>query len=181
MSIAAGIRSTDLDRWLGGNRAIVRSMPNTPSLVGTGAAGLFANDKVSQELRDAAESIMRAVGVAIWVENEDDIDAVTAISGSGPAYYFQMMEIMENIAREMGLSPANAHLLTLQTALGAARMAIESSDSAEILKQKVTSPGGTTEAALNSLEQGKIRELYATAVEAARQRSKELANMLGQQ
>ena len=179
ISIAAGIQETVLSEWLGGEVALVRSMPNTPAMIQSSATGLHAGPGVSGAQRDMAESILRAVGLTRWVEDESQIDAVTAISGSGPAYFFLVMEAIESVACEMGLDEETARLLTLQTALGAARMAIESSDSPATLRQKVTSPGGTTEKALKILEEGHLRELFAEALKGAQNRSRELSDMLG--
>lgn len=179
VSIAAGIRSKDIANWLGGEAAIVRCMPNTPALVGSGATGLYANDQVSAEQNDQAESIMRSVGLIVWVDGEELLDAVTAISGSGPAYYFLMMESMEKAAVEMGLSQASARLLVHQTAFGAAKLAMEASDSPETLRIKVTSPGGTTERAIASFEENGFREMVGSAVSAARKRSVDLSDELG--
>ena len=181
ISIAAGIQESALSGWLGGDVALVRSRPNTPAMIQSGATGLHAGPGVSEEQRDMAESILRAVGLTRWVEDESQMDAVTALSGSGPAYYFLVMEAMEAAACEMGLDRETARLLTLQTALGAARMAIESSDAPVTLRQKVTSPGGTTERALKILEEGKLRELFLQALTGAQERSRELSDMLGGQ
>ncbi len=179
ISIAAGIRSGDLERWLGGNCAVVRCMPNTPALVQTGATALFATQQVSNEQKDLAESILRAVGLTVWVEDEGLLDAVTALSGSGPAYFFLVMEALEEAGISLGLNDQASRLLTLQTALGAAKMALESNDDAATLRQRVTSPGGTTERALEILENGKLRALFIDALAAARDRSRELADQLG--
>lgn len=179
ISIAAGIRCDSLSSWLGGDPALVRTMPNTPAMVQSGATVLYATAGVSQAQCEQAESLMRAVGLTQWVDDESLMDAVTALSGSGPAYYFLVMEAMEAVAREMGLPQETAHLLTLQTALGAARMALESSDPPQILRQKVTSPGGTTERAINTLKDGGIEELFARALKAARDRSIEISNDMG--
>ena len=179
ISIAAGIRETVLREWLGGEVALVRTMPNTPAMIQSGATGLHTGPGVSEAQRDKAESILRAVGLTRWVDDESLMDAVTALSGSGPAYYFLVMEAMEAAAREMGLDAETARLLTLQTALGAARMAIESSDAPATLREKVTSPGGTTERALKILEEGRLRELFSEALKGAQTRSKELSDMLG--
>jgi pyrroline-5-carboxylate reductase len=154
-------------------------MPNTPALVGSGATGLYANEQVSSEQRDQAESIMRSVGLIVWLDNEALLDAVTAISGSGPAYYFLMMEAMEKVAVEMGISEGSARLLVQQTAFGAAKLAMESSDSLETLRLKVTSPGGTTERAISSFEQSGFRDTVRAAVNAAQSRSVELSDELG--
>jgi pyrroline-5-carboxylate reductase len=179
ISIAAGIQESALREWLGGEVTLVRSMPNTPAMIQSGATGLYAGPGVSDEQRDMAESILRAVGLTRWVDDESLMDAVTAVSGSGPAYYFLIMEAIEAAACEMGLDAETARLLTLQTALGAARMAIESSDSPATLRQKVTSPGGTTERALKILEEGRLRELFSEALKGAQTRSRELSDMLG--
>jgi pyrroline-5-carboxylate reductase len=175
VSIAAGIREEALNRWLGGNQAIVRCMPNTPALVQAGATGLYANQHVSDSQRSAAESLLRAVGITVWFDDETQLDAVTAISGSGPAYFFLVMEAMQAAAAQLGLRPEEAHLLIVQTALGAAKLALESDDLPGELRQKVTSKGGTTEAALNVLTTGGLHELFAQALQAAASRSRELA------
>ncbi len=180
VSIVAGVCSLDLCRWIGGDVALVRTMPNTPALVQSGASALFANAHTNAEQRELAESIMRAVGLTVWLDSESDMDAVTALSGSGPAYFFLVMEAMESAARKLGLADANARLLTLQTALGAARLALESSDDVSTLRRRVTSPGGTTERALQVLEDGGLETLFDNAVAAACQRSKELAKALGE-
>lgn len=181
ISIAAGVKESSLRNWLGGEVALVRSMPNTPAMIQSGATGLHAGPGVSEAQRNQAESILRAVGLTRWVEEESMMDAVTAVSGSGPAYFFLIMEAIESSARQMGLDEDTARLLTLQTALGAARMALESSDSPAVLRQKVTSPGGTTERALDILEEGKIRTLIDMALHGAQERSVELSEMLGEQ
>ena len=179
ISIAAGIRSSDLERWLGINSAIVRAMPNTPALVRSGATGLYANAHTTQTQRDFAEKIMRAVGIALWVEDELMMDAVTALSGSGPAYFFKVMEAMESAGTKLGLSQQTARLLTIQTALGAAKLAMESSDSPSILREKVTSPGGTTEQALKTLSNQGIENIFEEAMSAAARRASELAEQFG--
>ncbi|MEZ5453844.1 MAG: pyrroline-5-carboxylate reductase [Thiothrix sp.] len=175
VSIAAGIREQALNNWLGGNLPIVRCMPNTPALVQTGATGLYANAQVSTVQRSLAESILRAVGITLWFEDEGKLDAVTAVSGSGPAYFFLMMEAMQAAAEQLGLRAEDAHLLIMQTALGAARLALESDDLPAELRRKVTSKGGTTEAALNVLTEGGLHGLFAKALQAADSRSRELA------
>ncbi len=179
ISIAAGVRERDIEDWLGGGVALVRTMPNTPAMIRVGATVLHANPKVSSEQKNLAETILRAVGLTQWVKDEVQLDAVTALSGSGPAYFFLVMEAMEEAAVELGLSKDTAHLLTLQTALGAARMAMESSDTPATLREKVTSPGGTTEAALKRFEDGGLRNLFIQALTQARDRSIELSNILG--
>ena len=171
ISIAAGVSQASLSDWLGNSAAIVRCMPNTPALVLTGATALHANGNVSAMQRDLAENIMRAVGLALWVDDESQLDAVTAVSGSGPAYFFLLMEAMENTAITLGLPADTARLLVLQTALGAAKIALEAPESPEQLRQRVTSPGGTTEQAILAFQQGGFAGLVATALTAARDRS----------
>lgn len=180
ISIAAGVREADLRRWLGGGSlALVRTMPNTPALVSSAATALFANEFVSEERRQLAESLLRAVGVTVWVHDENLLDTVTALSGSGPAYFFLVMEALERAALDLGLDADTARLLTLQTAFGAAKMALESAESPATLRVRVTSPGGTTERALAVLQTGEMETLFAKALEAACQRSRELGDLLG--
>ncbi len=175
VSIAAGISQLSLQRWLGIDVAIVRCMPNTPALVLTGATALHANNQVTIEHKDLAENILRAVGLAIWVDQESELDAVTAVSGSGPAYYFLLMEAMEKAALELGLSEQTARLLVQQTAFGAAKIALESDESPAQLRRRVTSPGGTTQRAIETFENGGFSELVAKALHAARDRSIEMS------
>lgn len=175
ISIAAGITEQVINKALGGELAIVRCMPNTPALVQAGATGLYANNNVTTEQRDLAETILRAVGITLWVDKESLIDSITAVSGSGPAYFFLVMEAMQNAAVELGLSPQEARLLVLQTALGASKLAIESDDDVGLLRQRVTSKGGTTEAAIKTLQAGGLEALFTKALQAAAQRSIELA------
>lgn len=175
VSIAAGINQHSLSQWLGADTAIVRCMPNTPALVLTGATALHANTKVTAEQRNLAENILRSVGIALWVKDESELDAVTAVSGSGPAYYFLLMEAMEKAALELGLSEVTARLLVQQTALGAAKIALESPESPEQLRKRVTSPGGTTQRAIETFEQGGFTELVSKALHAARDRSIEMS------
>ena len=175
VSIAAGISQTSLSQWLGADTAIVRCMPNTPALVLTGATALHANAQVSVEQQDLAENIMRSVGIALWVDEESELDAVTAVSGSGPAYYFLLMEAMEKAAVALGLKEDTARLLVQQTALGAAKIALESSESPEQLRKRVTSPGGTTQRAIETFEQGGFTELVLKALTSARDRSIEMS------
>ncbi len=181
VSIAAGVRIGDLQRWLGGGVAIVRVMPNTAALIGSGAAGMFANELTTQSQRDEAESILRAVGVTVWVRSEGLMDVVTAVSGSGPAYFFLVMEELERAALKQGLDGPTARLLTLETAYGAAKMALEGGEDPVQLRRRVTSPGGTTERAVQVLEAGNIRQLFDDAVSAAIGRARELAEILGKQ
>lgn len=180
ISIAAGIRLEDMSRWLQQPAAIVRAMPNTPSLVQAGATALFANENVTDIQKEQAEAILRAVGIAIWLETESKMDAVTALSGSGPAYFFLVMEAMENAAIELGLSQETARMLCLETAFGAAKMALESDLPAATLRQQVTSPGGTTERAIHELEDGGLHGLFENALVAAALRARELGTQLGQ-
>ena len=179
ISIAAGITSNDIDRWLNGGQCIVRCMPNTPALVQCGASGLFANELVSKQQKQLAESIMQAVGIVVWVENEAQINAVTAVSGSGPAYYFLMMEAMQHAGEELGLSADVAQKLVLQTALGAARMASEGEFSPAELRRMVTSKGGTTEQAILSFQSADYQKIVSAALKAAHDRSISLAEELG--
>ena len=181
ISVAAGIRAADIDRWLGGNNAIVRTMPNTPALVKSGATALYANSQVDAAQRELAEAIMRAVGLTLWVEEESQMDAVTAVSGSGPAYFFLLIEMLQQSGTRLGLGEKEARLLALQTAFGAAKMALESADDCTQLRARVTSPGGTTERAITILEDGGIRELFAQALQGASERASELADQLGEQ
>jgi pyrroline-5-carboxylate reductase len=150
-------------------------MPNTPALVLTGATALHANSNVNAKQRNLAETILRSVGIALWVDHESELDAVTAVSGSGPAYYFLLMEAMEKTALELGLSAKTARLLIQQTALGAAKIALESAESPEKLRQRVTSPGGTTQQAIDTFTQGGFTELVSKALHAARDRSIEMS------
>jgi pyrroline-5-carboxylate reductase len=154
-------------------------MPNTPALVRSGATALFANSMVNNEQRDLAESILRAVGMTLWVENEDLMDAVTALSGSGPAYFFLIMEALESAGEHLGLPRDTARLLTLQTAFGAAKMALESSEELTELRHRVTSPGGTTERAIQVLQKQHVEAVFDDALRAAYQRSVELAQIFG--
>lgn len=179
ISVAAGIRVEAIDRWLGQNNAIVRTMPNTPALIQTGATGLYANAHVNEEQKSQAEHVMRAAGLTVWVNEEPLLDSVTALSGSGPAYYFLFMEAMQAAGIELGLDEKTAHLLTLQTALGAAKMALESSQDCATLRQNVTSPNGTTERAIQSFEANDLRNIVATAMQSAHKRAGELADELG--
>ncbi len=179
VSIAAGVRETDISRWLEHAPAVVRCMPNTPALVRSGASALYANQHVTAAQRDCAESLMRAVGTIVWVEDESALDAVTALSGSGPAYFFAMMEAMEAAAIGLGLSADQARLLTLETALGAAKMALEAGEAPAQLRANVTSEGGTTQAALRVFAEHEFTALVARAMTAARDRAREIGTQLG--
>ncbi len=178
ISIAAGVREATLKHWLGGYVNLIRTMPNTPAMIQAGATVLHAGSEVSAADRNTAESILRAVGLTQWVEDEGLLDVVTALSGSGPAYFFLVMEALEEAAIKLGLPADSARLLTMQTALGAARMAIESKAGPATLRQQVTSPGGTTEQALQTLENGKLHELFDQALQDACNRSVELSKLL---
>jgi len=175
ISIAAGIPLSAITDILGSDIAVVRCMPNTPAMVGMGATGLIANKQTSMDDKNLAQNILAAVGIALWLENENQIDAVTALSGSGPAYYFLVMEAMIAAGISLGLDAQTARTLTLQTALGAATMAQRSDVAPAELRRRVTSPGGTTEQALRCFEEGNLVPLFATAMAAAEKRSKELA------
>lgn len=179
LSIAAGIRASDLARWLGGYDAIVRCMPNTPALIGRGITGMVASAGVSAAQKDVADAIMRAVGATVWLASEALIDPVTAVSGSGPAYVFYFIEAMQAAAEELGLTPEQGRELALATFVGAAQLAAQSSESVALLRERVTSKGGTTYAALNSLEQSDVKGAIITAIKAAAQRGREMGAELG--
>lgn len=179
ISIAAGVRLDSICEWLDEPAAIIRVMPNTPALIQAGAAALYANTHTSETQKNTAEAMLRSVGTAIWLASEEQMDTVTAVSGSGPAYFFYFMEAMEKAAIEMGLSEDQARLLTIETAVGASKMALLSSSDPATLRKQVTSPGGTTEQALNTFMQGKMDELIHKAMNAAKQRSIELSQSFG--
>jgi len=181
VSIAAGINCASLQTWLGEQtpRAIVRCMPNTPSLLRQGVSGLYANAQVNDAQRQQAEQLLSAVGLALWLDKEELIDAVTAVSGSGPAYFFLLIEAMTAAGEELGLPRATAAQLTMHTALGAARMACESDVEAAELRRRVTSPNGTTEAAIQAFQASGFETLVQQAMNAAARRSAELAEQLG--
>lgn len=180
LSIAAGIRTADLSRWLGGYPAIVRTMPNTPALIGKGMTGMFALNGVSHEQRGLADAILQAVGATIWVDDENMLDTVTALSGSGPAYVFYFIEAMQQAGQEMGLSAEQATKLALATFAGATELAVQSADPVSVLRERVTSPGGTTFAALTSMEQGGVKDAIVVAIKAAAARSRELGEQFSQ-
>lgn len=175
ISVAAGITLDSLAEWLGDESALVRCMPNTPALVQLGASGLFANPRVSDKQKSWTETILNAIGISLWVDSERQMDTVTAISGSGPAYFFYIIEIMQQLGIDLGLSPESASKLVLQTALGAATMAHQSTENATELRRRVTSPGGTTEAALGSLMEDKLMKVFEKAIKAAESKSVELS------
>lgn len=175
VSIAAGITSAQLDRWLGGGQAVVRSMPNTPALLGAGVTGLYATAAVGEAQRALAEALLRPAGETVWIADEALMDAVTATSGSGPAYVFLLAEAMQAAAEAEGLPPEAARTLVVETIAGAARMLKESGEPAAMLRQRVTSPNGTTQAALEAFAAGGFTPLVAAAVHAARIRGAELS------
>jgi len=175
LSIAAGITATQLDRWLGGNVPVVRTMPNTPALLGAGVTGLFANARVDAPGRARAQALLESTGETVWIDDEARMDAVTAVSGSGPAYIFLLAEAMEDAAITQGLPPQDARTLVLQTVLGAARMLVESDEAPAELRRRVTSPGGTTQAAIETFEAGGLRTLVADAIANAARRGGELS------
>jgi len=179
ISIAAGVTIASMQARLGPQAAIVRCMPNTPALLGCGASALFANAHVSALQREHAEAILSAVGITCWVHREDALDAVTALSGSGPAYFFLLMEAMVDAGCELGLDRETATALTLQTGLGAARMALESDADLVELRRRVTSPGGTTERAVARFESDGLRKLVAQAMADAARRAAEMAREMG--
>lgn len=181
LSIAAGVRATDIARWLNGYQKIVRAMPNTPALIGKGMTGLFALPEVSEEQKNAAESIMHAVGNAIWLEDEDKIDVVTAVSGSGPAYVFYFIEALQQAAMELGLTEDQGMQLAIGTFNGAAQLAMHSSEPVSVLRERVTSKGGTTYAALSSMEADDVKLSIIKAVKLAAARGRELGEEYGQQ
>jgi pyrroline-5-carboxylate reductase len=179
VSIAAGIRSADLARWLGGYARIVRAMPNTPALVLAGVSALYAMPGVDEQDRQTAASILHSVGTTLWVDREELMDAVTALSGSGPAYVFYVMEAMMQAGEELGLSAAAARQLTLETFAGAATLARQSDESVSMLRKRVTSKGGTTERAIQSLDVRQIKAHFVEAVRQAALRSRQLGDELG--
>jgi len=179
ISIAAGVRATDINRWLGGNTAIIRTMPNTPALLGKGATGMMANEAVSDEQKTLARRILGAVSECLWVEDEKMLDVVTALSGSGPAYFFLMIESMTKAGVALGLDEKTAEQLSIQTALGASIMANSSEDSAHELRAKVTSPNGTTQAAIESFQDQNFEMLVSHAMRAAFDRAREMGAKLG--
>jgi pyrroline-5-carboxylate reductase len=179
VSIMAGIELASLSAWLPSGHPIVRCMPNTPALVGAGMTALYANASVTERQRELAAHILQAAGETVWVDHEDALDAVTALSGSGPAYYFLLMEAMIESGTAMGLDETLARKLTLQTAYGAAFMALHSDHPPAQLRKNVTSPGGTTERALSIMHEGGMAQVVKNAVIAAQHRAKELAVEFG--
>ena len=179
ISIAAGIRLADLSRWLGGYGTLVRCMPNTPALVGAGISGLYAGASVGAQQRALAEAVLGAVGATLWVQQESQLDPVTAISGSGPAYVFYFIEALQQAAQEMGFSADDARKLAVETFVGTAKLAAQSPESVALLRERVTSKGGTTERALASMEADGVKGLIVRALHAANQRAHELGEQLG--
>jgi pyrroline-5-carboxylate reductase len=178
LSVAAGIRSESIAQWLGTDN-VVRTMPNTPALVGKGMAALFARPGVSPEGREVVERVVATTGEFLWVDQEDQLDAVTALSGSGPAYVFYFIEAMTQAGTDMGLSRAQAHKLAVGTFVGASELARASTEQPEVLRERVTSKGGTTFAAISSMEKDGMKALFIRAMQAARQRANELGNEFG--
>jgi len=181
LTIAAGIRSSDLARWLGDYPAIVRCMPNTPALIGMGITGMVASGGVSTAQRAQADAILAAVGTTVWLDDEEKIDPVTAISGSGPAYVFYFIEAMQEAARELGLTAEQGTQLAIATFTGAAQLAANSSEPASVLRERVTSKGGTTYAALTSMEESGVKAAIIKGIKAAAARGRELGDELGKQ
>ncbi|MDB9937712.1 pyrroline-5-carboxylate reductase [Candidatus Thioglobus sp.] len=179
VSIVAGIRGNDINRWLGGNFALVRTMPNTPALFQSGVTGLFANDLVSNQQKELVTSILSSVGKCFWVDDEKLIDAITAISGSGPAYFFLLMQSITQAATALGLDEKTANSLSIQTSLGASLMATKSGKDSKTLRKEVTSPNGTTQAAIESFQDQNFEGIVAAATRAAYDRARELSNDLG--
>ncbi|MDQ3187204.1 MAG: pyrroline-5-carboxylate reductase [Pseudomonadota bacterium] len=179
ISIAAGIRATDISHWMGGHERVVRAMPNTPALIRAAVTGLYALPGVNAEEKHTAEAILAAVGSVLWLEREELLDAVTALSGSGPAYVFYFIEAMQKAGQELGLTETQARLLTLETFLGAAGLANRSDESVAVLRARVTSQGGTTERAIQSLEKDGVKNAVIRAMHVANQRSCELGDEFG--
>lgn len=175
ISVAAGVLTNSIDTWLGGEMPIVRCMPNTPALVQAGTTGLYANAEVSEEQREITQYILNCVGSTLWLDNESLLDAVTAISGSGPAYFFYMIEAMFEVGQILGLDEAQVRQLTIDTALGAAKLIEETSKSPSELRISVTSKGGTTEAAINTLNKGDVKNTIRTAIKNAAKKSQQLS------
>ena len=178
VSIVAGIRGNDINRWLGGNFALVRTMPNTPALFQSGVTGLFANELVNSQQKELVTSILSSVGECFWVDEEKLIDAITAISGSGPAYFFLLMQSITQAAIALGLDEKTANSLSIQTSLGASLMATKSGKDPKTLRSEVTSPNGTTQAAIESFQDQNFEGIVAAATRAAYDRARELSNDL---
>lgn len=179
ISIAAGIRLVDLSRWLGGYATLVRCMPNTPALVGAGISGLYSSAAVGPEGRALTESVLGAVGATLWVKEESLLDPVTAISGSGPAYVLYFIEAVQQAAQEMGFSATDARKLAVETFVGTTKLAAQSAEDVVLLRERVTSRGGTTERAIASMDADRLKELIVRALRAANERAHELGEQLG--
>ena len=177
ISIAAGILIDSIENWSGGELPIVRVMPNTPALIQRGISGIHTNSRVTTSHKKQVETILSAVGKTVWLEDESELDAITAVSGSGPAYFFYLIEAIEQAAIDLGLDPKIARNLATETAVGAAHLAADSQDSAEVLRKRVTSPGGTTEAALKVLETQDVKAIVIQAIKAAEQKSIEMSRL----
>jgi pyrroline-5-carboxylate reductase len=176
ISIAAGVRSGDIDAWLGGGLSVVRVMPNQPALLRLGISGMYANDRTTEKQRRAATNIVSTTGPVVAVRTEDDIDTVTAVSGTGPAYFYLLVDMLVSVAEEMGLDHDSALALVLETARGAGEMAEQSGETMETLIARVRSPGGTTAAAFDYIDSTNFRDIFSGAVTAARDRAKDLAD-----
>lgn len=177
MSIAAGPKSEDIDAWLGGGLSVVRVMPNQPALIDQGISALFANERTSEERKQQAEKIMTAVGHAVWLDSEDKMDAVTAVSGTGPSYFYLLIDIMIESAKKFGIDEATARTLAVETARGATALAAAETESMSKLIERVRSPGGTTTAAFEYLDEKDARGIFATAIDEAEKRAAELAKV----
>ncbi|SFV69881.1 Pyrroline-5-carboxylate reductase [hydrothermal vent metagenome] len=178
ISIAAGVRIESIKKFLTKDIAIIRAMPNTPALIKQGATGVFANQKVNNQQQELVDELLKSLGLIKWLENENLLDVITALSGSGPAYLFLMMQSMSDVAQEMGLDKKTADLFSIQTTLGASQMALTSQDDLEILRQNVTSPNGTTFAALESFKKDNFDKIIKNAMTQAKQRAKTLGDEL---
>lgn len=179
ISIAAGIRTADISRWLAGYQRLVRVMPNTPALVRAGISGLYALPRVEPAQKQQAETILAAVGATLWLEHEEQLDAITAVSGSGPAYVFYFIEALEEAALKLGFDAAQARRLSLETFKGSVKLAAESAEDPATLRARVTSKGGTTERAILSMENASVKQHIVNAVAAAAERSGKLGDELG--
>ena len=175
ISIAAGIRAEDIDTWLGGEMPIVRCMPNTPALVQSGTTGLYANAEVSSHQRDLADGILGSVGSTLWIDQEEMLDVVTAVSGSGPAYFFYLIEAMLEAGLSLGLNESQARQLTIHTATGAAKLIEKTGKAPSELRQSVTSKGGTTEVAISTLDENDMKSIIQSAITNAALRAKQLS------
>lgn len=180
LSLVAGINERDLQRWLGGNASIIRCISNTPAMVRSAVTGLYAGQNTTPQHQETAESIMRSVGITLWVDEEKQLNAISALSASGPAYFFLIMELIQKATEEFGLAHKDAHLLIIQTALGSAKLALELNSSFKELRQNVTSPNGITECAIDYLWKHDVDKLFLSALKAAKNRCEHLASILSQ-